>query len=97
MAHPKAMYKQTSKGMTQEIAMSPDEQAEFVGKGWSTHPEEARLAYGNAKKDEPKEKRKALIDMDKSELKEYADTLGVKLSKTKTLSNMMKDLEEMLK
>jgi hypothetical protein len=99
MAHPKAMYKQTSKGMTQESAMSTEEQSEFVGKGWSTHPEEARLAYKNAnkKKPEAKKERKPLIEMDKDELKAYAETLGVKLNKTKSLANMMKELEEMLK
>jgi hypothetical protein len=99
MAHPKAMYKQTSTGMTQKVAMSPDEQSELVGKGWSTHPEEARLAYSNAKKKKPevKKERKPLIEMNKYELKAYAETLGIKLNKTKSLANMMKELEEMLK
>jgi hypothetical protein len=98
MAHPKAMYKQTSKGMTQEVAMSHDEQSELASNGWSPHPEDARLSYANSKGKEPevKEGRKPLIDMDKTELKAYAETLGVKLNKTKSLANMMKELEEML-
>jgi hypothetical protein len=98
MAHPKAMYKQTSTGMTQEVAMSPDEQSEFAGKGWSPHPEDARLAFKNAKKEKPevKEERKPLIDMTKKELEVYARTLGVELDRRKTKANMMKELEEML-
>jgi hypothetical protein len=35
--------------------------------------------------------------MNKTELKTYAETFGVKLNKAKTLANMMKDLEDALK
>ena len=99
MPHPKAMYKQTSKGMTTQTAMSPEEQSELAGEGWSPHPEDARLAYGNAKKEKPeaKEERKPVLDMTKAELEVYARTLGVELDRRKTKANMLKELEEMLK
>ncbi len=99
MAHPKAMYKQTSEGMTQEVARSPEEQSELASKGWSPHPEDARLVYANTKEEEPeaKEERKSLLDMSKKELEVYARTLGVELDRRKSKANMLKELEEMLK
>lgn len=99
MPHPKAMYKQTIEGMTQEVAMSPEEQSELSSKGWSPHPEDARLVYANAKKEEPepKEERKSLLVMTKKELEVYARTLGVELDRRKSKANMLKELEEMLK
>ena len=43
MAHPKAMYKNSVKGIVEKVAMSLDEEHDLSRAGWLPHPEEARL------------------------------------------------------
>jgi hypothetical protein len=91
MAHPKSMYQVTKAGMQEQIAMSLEEEWDFVKRGWFPHPEEARQAGVQ------KEEKKPVADMTKKELEEYARTLGFELDRRKSKDNMLADLEDMLK
>ena len=94
MAHPKSMYMVTADGLQEKHAMSLDEQHQMEKDGWFGHPEEAR--YAGVARIEQKKTDLTIDEMNQEELEIYARGFGVELDRRKSLTNMRRQLEELL-
>lgn len=91
MVYRKAVYQVVKGEMVEVVAESVDEFWELCNDGWHDHPETARNSVVSIV-----ETVKKLEDMDRKELCEFADTLGIDIDKRKSKLNMLAELQKLI-
>jgi hypothetical protein len=84
MPHPKAMYKNSSTGVNEKVAMSQEEEYALMDSGWFGHPEEARMIAVAQEE----------VADEKDELIATGNFLGLKLDKRMKVETMQQKINE---